>query len=150
MSDEIAALQAGILAAVPTLTGLSGVTVKTSRRPDAIFSLQPPKPLITLSYTGRVRRTTGPISRRDKYKMAYQWAFALLDADYGTAAGSLAKAGTMSEALLAIRNVQIGTVGGDPVYLYWVSDQVMDDPGSGPEAGNCALVMLFETTDVLR
>lgn len=137
------AIRAGISAIRP------GIDLKDVVLPEHSFAAAVRKPTITLAYGGKPKRTPGPISQRDRNGLVYRWFVTVVDEELRTPSGAVLAAEETAEALLALRTVKLGVIGRDPVYLMFLEETQLLDPRRNEEAGAVALVLAFETTEVL-
>jgi len=142
-------LRAGIHAAIATLTSVDRYD---ALRVEDAFGIAKRRPAIVVVYQGR-RKGNGPVSQRTRNTISYRWSTVIVAENWRDAVSALSEATygaeALSELLDGVRDVSIGTVNDDTVYLRIVDESIQVPPDRPVDGGPVLYVTNWETTEVL-
>jgi hypothetical protein len=145
-------IRTGIHAALGALAGLTTIQRYDALRVEDAFDVVKRKPALVLVYQGR-RKGVGPVSQRTQSTMRYRWTIVVVTENFRDAVSALSEttygAEALSDALDAIRAVQVATVGDEPVYLQFLDETISAPPDRPVDGGPALYVTNWETTEVL-
>jgi hypothetical protein len=145
-------IRLGIHSAIATLSGLTTIQRYDALRIEDAFAVAKRRPALVLVYQGR-RKGTGPVSQRTQSTMRYRWSIVVVTEGFRDAISALSEATygaeALSDALDAIRAVEITTVGDEPIYLQFLDEQIQAPPDRPADGGPALYVTNWETTEVL-
>lgn len=135
-------LETAIAALVPE------ATIYQARVPQAIFEVAVRKLAIVIAYAGKPKLREGPVSHRDRQRFAFSFVIAIVAEDWQTPEGAAYSAADVAERLMPLRNVQVATVNGNPLYLAFESEAPEVNPGATAQGGEYAMVQQWRTNEV--
>lgn len=138
-----AALKIAIAALVP-----SGTNVYEARVPQMVFAVALRRPAVVIAYGGKPKAGEGPVGRRDRQGYVYAFTIAVVGEDWQTPEGAAYDAADISDALMALRTVQLTTINGNPVYLAFESETPEVLSGATEQGGLYAMVQSWRTNEV--
>jgi hypothetical protein len=142
-------LRTGIHAALAALTTVDRYD---ALRVEDAFGVAKRRPALVVVYLGR-RKGNGPLSQRTRNTIAYRWSVVIVAENWRDGISALSEATygaeALSEALDGIRDVSIGTVNDDPVYLRLLDESIQAPPDRPADGGPVLYVTNWETTEVL-
>lgn len=145
-------LRTGIHTAIAGLTGLTTIDIYDALRVEDAFGIAKRRPSIVLVYQGR-RKGNGPLAQRTRNTIVYRWTTVIVAENWRDGVSALSEATygaeALSEALDEIRDVTIGTVNDDTVYLRLLDESIQAPPDRPADGGPCFYITNWETTEVL-
>lgn len=145
-------LRTGIHSAIGALSGLTAIDRYDAVRVEDAFGIAKRRPAIVVVYMGR-RKGNGPLAQRTRNTIAYRWTTVIVAENWRDGISALSEttygAEALSEALDAIRDVSVGTVNDDTVYLRLLDESIQAPPDRPVDGGPVLYVTNWETTEVL-
>lgn len=145
-------LRTGIHTAIGALAGLTTIQRYDALRIEDAFDISKRRPALVVVYMGR-RKGTGPLSSRTSTTITYRWSIVIVAENWRDGVSALSEATygaeALSDALDPIRDVTIGTINDDPVYLRLVDESIQAPPDRPVDGGPALYVTNWETTEVL-
>lgn len=161
----IGQLRPAVLAAVKTvfqspavLTAMGGIVpnIYEGKTPEAWFIMNlAGTEAVVVSYAGTPLRARGPLGKRDRDRLYYQFQIALCSGDWADPVGALYTAADLSEYLLGspalpddtpnLRTTLLANIYGDDIYLRYAGQAAKMAPNSSLQGGRSALVSTWET-----
>jgi hypothetical protein len=164
MSTIIAQLRTGLRTAIetvfadPTVLAAVGGTAPNlleGKTPEAWFLMNlVGAEAVVFSYVDKKLVARGPLGKRLD-RCTYQFSIALCSGNWAEPVGANYTAADLSEYLAGspsisltvprLRDLEIATIGPDPIYLRYVSEATKLAPNSTLQGGRSAIVQLWET-----